>query len=494
MKKINYIIIGMSLVLASCQQPHQKTSAQEKSTLDEIAFKMAGKKAIVYTTAEGTNERISPTDTISFEAEPQPLETDICVFVDPTHQFQKITGFGGALTDASAETFAKMPKNIQDSIINAYYDSTSGIGYTFGRTNINSCDFSSDSYTYVKDNDSALKSFSVQHDEQFKIPLIKRVNQKLDGNLKLFASPWTPPAWMKDNNDMLHGGHLKKEYYAAWANYFIKFIEAYKAEGINVWGVSVQNEPMAKQKWESCIFTAEEERDFIKDALGPAFDKAGMQDKKIIAWDHNRDLAYQYASTILNDSAAAKYVWGIGFHWYETWTKSTPLFNNIIRLHESFPNVNLLFTEGCKEKFDFNKINDWSLGELYANNILNDLNNGITAYCDWNILVDQTGGPNHVSNFCFAPLVGDVNSGKLYYTNEYWYIGQFSKFIRPGARRVSTTTNRDILQATSFLNKNGQLATVVLNRTDTPIAYHLWINGQWAAELAKPHSIATILF
>jgi glucosylceramidase len=99
-----------------------------------------------------------------------------------------------------------------------------------------------------------------------------------------------------------------------------------------------------------------------------------------------------------------------------------------------------------------------------------------------------------VSNFCFAPLVGDVNSGKLYYTNEYWYIGQFSKFIRPGARRVSATTNRDILQATSFLNKNGQLATVVLNRTDTPIAYHLWINGQWAAELAKPHSIATILF
>lgn len=495
MKKFNCLIVGISLALSSCHlsSNNNTNSAQNNSSLANISFNMAGKKAIVYTTAEGTNERISPTDTISFEPQPQPLETDICVFVDPTHQFQKIIGFGGALTDASAETFAKMPKDIQDSILNAYYDTTSGIGYTFGRTNINSCDFSSDSYTYVKDNDTSLNSFSVKHDEQYKIPLIKRVDARLNGHLKLFASPWTPPAWMKDNNDMLHGGHLKKEYYDVWAKYFVKFIEAYKAQGINVWGVSVQNEPMAKQIWESCIFTTEEERDFIKEALGPAFDKAGMQGKKIIAWDHNRDLAYQYASTILNDSAAAKYVWGIGFHWYETWTKSSPLFNNIIRLHEAFPDVNLLFTEGCKEKFDFNKINDWSLGELYANNILNDLNNGITAYCDWNILVDQTGGPNHVGNFCFAPLVGDVNSGKLYFTNEYWYIGQFSKFIRPGARRISTTTNRDILQATSFINKNGKLATVVLNRTDKPISYHLWIKGQWAQVIAKSHSIATIL-
>ena len=458
-----------------------------------IPFSRQFTTATVYSTVKNTDERITQTASITFELHAQPVETDVCIFIDPAHQFQSMIGFGGALTDAAAETFAKLSKAVQDSIINAYYDSKSGIGYTFGRTNIGSCDFSSDSYTYVDDNDISLKSFSIRHDEQYKIPLIKRVNAKLDGKLTLFASPWTPPAWMKDNNDLLHGGKLKKEYYQTWANYFVKFIKAYKAAGTPVWGVTVQNEPMAKQTWESCIFTAEEERDFIKTALGPAFARNHLFDKKIIAWDHNRDLAYQYASTILNDSAAAKYVWGVGFHWYETWTKSAPLYGNIKQLHEAFPNVNLLFTEGCIERFNFDNLNDWSLGERYADNILNDLNNGIRAWCDWNILVDQTGGPNHVGNFCYAPVVGDVNTGKIYFTNEYWYIGQFSKFIHPEARRVASVSNRDVLQTTAFINKDGKLAVVVLNRSDNEIAYHIWIQGRWAAVTAPAHSIETIV-
>jgi glucosylceramidase len=297
---------------------------------------------------------------------------------------------------------------------------------------------------------------------------------------------------MKDNNDMLHGGKLKPEFYQPWANYFAKFIKTYEGMGMKVWGVSTQNEPMAKQTWESCIYTAGEERDFIKNNLGPTLEKEGLKDKKIVGWDHNRDLMYQRASVLLNDAEAAKYIWGIGFHWYETWTKSTPLYQNVKLVKEAFPNTNLMFTEGCKEKFDFNKIDDWSLGELYADNILNDLNNGIAGWCDWNILVDQTGGPNHVGNFCFAPLVGDVNTGKLYYTNEYSYIGHFSKFIRPGARRVVASSNRDFLQTTSFINKNGKLVVVVFNKTDNDTKYHLWINGQWAEATSKPHSISTI--
>jgi glucosylceramidase len=202
---------------------------------------------------------------------------------------------------------------------------------------------------------------------------------------------------------------------------------------------------------------------------------------------------FQRASVLLDDADAAKYIWAIGFHWYETWTKSTPLFDNVKRVQEAFPNVNLMFTEGCKENFDYNKIMDWGLGELYGNNILNDLNNGITAWCDWNILLDQTGGPNHVGNFCYAPVIANTKTGEVFYTNEYYYIGQFSKFIRPGARRVSASSNRDILQATSFINKDGKLAVVVMNRTDNPISYHLWINGQWAKAVSKAHSIATIL-
>jgi glucosylceramidase len=297
---------------------------------------------------------------------------------------------------------------------------------------------------------------------------------------------------MKTNNDMLHGGKLKKEYYQLWANYFVKFIDTYEKLGLPISAVSVQNEPMATQRWESCIYTADDERDFIKNDLGPTLAKNNLA-QKIIGWDHNRDLMFQRASVLLDDADAAKYIWAIGFHWYETWTKSTPLFDNVKRVQEAFPNVNLMFTEGCKENFDYNKIMDWSLGELYGNNILNDLNNGITAWCDWNILLDQTGGPNHVGNFCYAPVIANTNTGEVFYTNEYYYIGQFSKFIRPGARRVSASSNRDILQATSFINKDGKLAVVVMNRTDNPISYHLWINGQWAKAVSKAHSIASIL-
>ncbi len=488
------VIFGSVLFMFACNQ-HLKNNLQNEnlSSQPTIGFSLEGRKPMVYSTAENTNERLSLSDSLTFEDHPQPLETEVCVFVDPDHQFQTITGFGGAIVDASAETFAKLPKDKQDEILKAYYDTTDGIGYNMVRTNINSCDFSSDSYMYVKDYDSTLSTFSVKHDEQYRIPLLKKVNEKLNGKMLLFASPWSPPAWMKTNDDILHGGKLKRQYYQLWADYFVKFINTYEKLGVPVWGVSVQNEPMATQRWESCIYSAEDERDFIKTALGPTFEKNNLSGKKIIAWDHNRDLMFQQASVILNDPDAAKYVWAIGFHWYETWTKSEPLFQNVIRVKEAFPNVNLMFTEGCKESFDFNKIHEWSLGELYGNNMIHDLNNGITAWTDWNILLDQNGGPNHVGNFCFAPLIANVNTGELFYTNEYYYIGQFSKFIRPGARRVSASSNRAFLQTTSFINTNGKLAVVVLNRTDNDIPYHLWIHGKWAHANSKAHSISTIV-
>ena len=186
----------------------------------------------------------------------------------------------------------------------AYYDTAKGIGYTIARTNMNSCDFSSDMYTYVKEGDKELKSFNIAHDERFKIPLIKKAMEITGGKLNLFVSPWSPPAWMKDNNDMLQGGKLKPEFYESWANYYIKYIHALEKEGIPVWGLTVQNEPMSTQRWESCIYTATEERDFIKNYLGPALQKNNLSDKKLIAWDHNRDWLYQRASTLLNDAEA----------------------------------------------------------------------------------------------------------------------------------------------------------------------------------------------
>lgn len=452
-------------------------------------YTVTGKKVTIYTTADQTDYRLSNTGTLSFSDFGQPLETQPCIFVDPSHSFQTFLGIGGAITDASAETFYKLPKARQDEILKAYYDPKDGIGYTLARTNIHSCDFSSGSYTYVNDNDTELKSFSVKHDEQYRIPLIKAAMAKAGGKLTLYASPWSPPAWMKTNNDMLHGGKLKPEYRQVWANYYIQFIKAYEKQGIPIWGLTVQNEPMATQTWESCIFTDEDERDFVKSFLGPTLAKAGMSGKKLIVWDHNRDLMYQRASTVLNDPAAAKYVWGVGFHWY-----APDNFENVKRVNESFPDKKLLFTEGCTYPFNLNNVYQWQWGEQYGKSMVNDFNNGAVGWTDWNILLDETGGPNHVQNFCFAPFIGDTRDGKLYYMNSYYYIGHFSKFIKPGAKRIISSSNRDQLQTTAFQNPDGTIAVVVLNLGDTQVDYHLWVKGKAAATSSLPHSITTLVF
>jgi len=454
---------------------------------------IAQKTVSVYTTAANTELRLSGNGTLTFSPGSQPLETEPFVLVDVSRSFQSFLGVGGALTDAAAETFARLSKDKQQELLTAYYDTARGIGYTLARTHIQSCDFSSGSYSYVTDNDVSLRSFSVAHDEQYRIPLIKAAMKAAGGRLKLYVTPWSPPAWMKDNNSVTGGGKLLHQYAQIWADFFVKFIRTYESMGMPVWGLSVQNEPMARQKWESCIYTAEDERDFIRDYLGPTLQKAGMSDKKLIAWDHNRDLIYQRASTILEDPAAAKYVWGIGFHWYETWTGGPMLFDNVRLTHEAFPGKNLIFTEGCKEKFSFDSLKSWSLGERYGYSMINDLNSGATGWTDWNIILDENGGPNHTGNFCFAPIHVDTRTGQLIYTNAFYYIGHISKFVRPGAKRIAVSSNRATLQTTGFVNKDGSIVVIVMNTTDQPMSYHLLLKGQQAGTQSLPHSIATLI-
>ncbi|MES2777001.1 MAG: glycoside hydrolase family 30 protein [Bacteroidota bacterium] len=449
--------------------------------------------AVVYTTADKTAMRNTETSRPVFAPLAQPLETNPCVFVDPSQTFQEFVGIGGAITDAAAETFAKLKPEAQEEFLSAYFNPDKGIGYTLARTNIHSCDFSSGSYTYVADNDKELKTFSVAHDEQYRIPLIKKAISAAGGKLTLYASPWSPPAWMKDNNSMLQGGKLRPEFRQAWANYYVKFIRTYEKMGMPIWGLTVQNEPMAKQRWESCIFTAEDERDFIKGYLGPTLLKEGLSSKKLVAWDHNRDLIFQRASVLLNDPVAAKFIWGIGFHWYETWTGGGMQFGNVKKVQESFPDKKLLFTEGCQEKFNWNRMEDWALGEKYGLSMVNDFNSGTVAWTDWNILLDEKGGPNHVGNFCFAPLHADTKTGQLVYTNAFYYIGHFSKFIRPGAKRINSSSSRDQLQTTAFLNTDGSIAVVVLNTTDQNIPFNIWIKGKAAPVVSLPHSINTVI-
>jgi glucosylceramidase len=448
---------------------------------------------MVYSTAENTSLRLSPTDSVELTDFGQPLETQPCIFIDPDKSFQTFMGIGGALTDASAETYAKLPKAKQAEILRNYYDPKIGIGYTLARTNIQSCDFSSESYSYVKDNDPELKSFSIAHDEKYRIPFIKQAMAAAGGKLTVFATPWSPPAWMKDNHDMLHGGKLLPAMDQSWANFYVAFIKAYEKSGIPIWGLSTQNEPMATQTWESCIYTGNEERDFIKNFLGPTLQHAGLGDKKIIAWDHNRDLLYQRASTVLDDPEAAKYVWGVGFHWYESWTGGGKIFDNVRRIAEAYPNTNLIFTEGCPDRFNPDSLNDWKWGEEYGRNMIEDFNDGTVGWTDWNILLDEKGGPNHVGNFCFAPVHANTQTGELTYLNSFYYIGHFSRFIKPGAKRIISSSSRGQILTTAFRNPDGSIITVVMNQSGEKINYHLWIKGKAAAITSLPHSIQTIV-
>lgn len=449
---------------------------------------------IVYTTADSTNLRLTKTLETKFKNASQPLESEVSVFVNPDKVFQEFVGIGAAATDASAEVFAKLPIDKQKEFMTAYFDKKDGIGYSLLRTSIHSCDFSSTSYTYVDEGDADLKSFSIEHDKQYRIPFIKQAIVNAGGSILLFASPWSPPAFMKDNKSMLQGGKLLPQYYQSWANYFTKFIKAYEAEGIPIWGITIQNEPMANQKWESCIFTSEEERDFLKKYLGPTMAKKNLSNKKIIVWDHNRDLINQRVNTIFADPEAAKYAWGIGFHWYETWAGGQPMFNNIANVNESFPSKKLLFTEGCVEKFDWNKLNYWPNAERYGRSMINDFNNGTVGWTDWNILLDETGGPNHKNNLCFAPVHANLKTGELIYTPSYYYIGHFSKFIRPNARRVSTVSSRSQLLSTSFMNKDGGMVTIVMNQSDEKIKYNLYVGSKVCELVILPHSINSLIY
>jgi len=222
--------------------------------------------------------------------------------------------------------------------------------------------------------------------------------------------------------------------------------------------------------------------------------KEGLGDKKIVVWDHNRDLMNDRANVIFSDPEASKYAWGMGFHWYESWAGGVSMFDNVRKVKEVYPTKNLLFTEGCVESFDAKKYQFWANGERYGISMINDFNNGTVGWTDWNILLDQNGGPNHVGNFCFAPIHADINSGELIYTPSYYYIGHFSKFIRPDAKRVSTAVSRSSLLSTSFLNTDGKMVTVVMNQSDKEITYNLIIASEKTIIVIPAHAIQTLVY
>lgn len=417
----------------------------------------------------------------------RPEATGPSIFIDPRVAYQTLEGFGGAFTEAAASVFQKLPPAQQRRFLAAYFDPRKGHGYTFCRTHMNSCDFALGNYADAPvPGDRALRHFSIAREQQALLPMIRAAQRVAGRPLQLFISPWSPPAWMKTNGEMNRGGKLKPDCRAPWALHFCRFIQALEREGIPVWGLSVQNEPEAAQTWDSCLWTAEEERDFVRDHLGPTLRREKLGHLKIIIWDHNRDRLFERARVAYEDRRAARYIWGAGFHWY-----CGDHFDNLQAVHDAYPDKQLLFTEGCQEGGPH--IGSWAPAERYARSMIHDLNRWTVGWVDWNLLLDEQGGPNHVGNFCSAPILADRRSGRLLIQGSYYYIGHFTRYIRPGARRILAASTHDHLETTAFRNRDGSLAVVILNRSDADIPFTLKTAQGGAGEISPAHSILTAL-
>lgn len=436
-------------------------------------------------TAKETDDRLTEKGIFDLVNE---KSSGVVLSIDGTKSFQTIIGFGGAFTEAAAYTLSRIEPSKRDEIIKKYFDQQEGIGYSMGRVHINSCDFSLGNYTYVQENDKELKTFDISHEEKWTIPLLRLAVEARKGDIPLLASPWSPPAWMKTNNQMNNGGKILPEFKEAWANYYVKYIRAMEEKGFKIWAITVQNEPAAVQTWDSCEYSAEEEGAFLRDYLGPILSKEGLGDIKIYIVDHNRDILADRAKRTLADPETAKYVYGVGNHWYVSED-----FSALSEVHEMFPDKHILFTEGCQEGGVH--LNSWLTGERYARNMIGDFNNWQEGWLDWNLVLDETGGPNHAGNLCHAPVVVDTKTQEIHYNSSYYYIGQLSKFIKPGAVRIEVASDSETpLQYVAFKNADGSTVLIVLNETGIEQKFNAKNKEEYLGYSLPAHSIATLIF
>ena len=404
--------------------------------------------------------------------------------------YQKVIGFGGAFTVSASEALKGVSEEIRKEAMEAYFDPVKGIGYNFCRTHMGSCDFSINNYSYnAVDGDVRMECFSVECDENTLIPLIKNA-QKYNKNLLIYSAPWSPPSWMKSNKNMAHGGKLKEEYKEAFALYFVKYLEEYRKKGIPIWGITPQNEPVEIQEWASCYYTGPEEADFIRNYLYPALCKHKLTDVKIMIWDSNKDQIYERVSQIASDLFLKKYVFGAAFHWY-----SGDYFEQLDAVHKDFPELMLISTESCVAFQE--DLEDWSIGERYGHEIIGDMNHWTSGYIDWNLFLNEKGGPNLVGNYCVSPIILDNNKNELIYMSSYYYIGHFSKYIHRDSVRTECNTSFEGIEACAFIRPDQSSVVVAMNRTDREIDTEISIVN-WSKEESYtlhmfPHSIVTVI-
>lgn len=407
------------------------------------------------------------------------------VNIYPSVRGQQFEGFGGAFTDSAGYVYAQLSEEDRQTLIHTYFHEDE-LNYRLGRIHLDSCDFSMEQYEAMgKSDDRQMESFSLDRAFKYVLPLLRDVEAS-GRKVELMISPWSPPAFMKTNGERLHGGSLKDEYREWWAEYICLYIRKLREAGCLITRMSLQNEPAAVQPWDSCVYTAEQEKIFLRDFLYPALQKNGLDDIEIFIWDHNKERVFERACAMI-DETTDHMIAGIAFHWY-----SGDHFEALEYLRARFPGKKMILSEACIEYSKYSADDYLANAQKYAHDIIGNLNHGMTAFYDWNLLLDETGGPNHVGNFCDAPYLYDTKKKELIERNTLSYIRHFSHFIQPGAVWIGTSRYTDAIDVTAFENPNGIVQVVLLNRGKENRDVVLRMEGETAAISLQAESITTV--
>ena len=435
----------------------------------------------------------------------------------PDQTYQKITGFGGSFTESTAYLLNQLGEENRRKILEAYFGED-GARYSLTRTHINSCDFSLSQYSYAPvADDLELVNFSIDEDKDDIIPAIKEAMEISKDGFKLIASPWTAPPWMKDNKDWV-GGKLLPEYYDTWALFFSKYLDAYKAEGIDIWGLTVENEPLGNgNNWESMHFSPEEMTAFVENHLGPKLEADGKGDVQILGYDQNREHLNEWVDAMYANDNSTKYFGGTAIHWYASTYEVFP--EALQYAHQKAPEKHLIQSEACvdaevpkwqddawywsKEATDWGW--DWAPEDQkhlhpkyvptyrYARDIIGCLNNWVDGWVDWNMVLDRQGGPNWFKNWCVAPVIVDPEQDEVYFTPLYYTLSHFSRFIRPEAMVIGVENSDESLMITAARNPDGSIAVVLLNQDTQAKAFSISLGDRSKEVSISPSAIQTIL-
>jgi glucosylceramidase len=447
-----------------------------------------------YVSTLDLSRRLAPLPAIHWSDDDAGPDERAVVDVDPSRRFQTLLGMGSSLEPTTCFNISQLPPEKQDEVVERLVDPACGVGMNLMRVCIGTPDFTGDPWYTYNDlpeggEDPELTRFSIERDERYILPVLRKFARKRP-DLLWFASPWSPPGWMTTTGDEI-GGELKREWYDAYARYFVKFVQAYRDAGVPMYAVTVQNEPGVDrnlekdEKWRypSCRWTAQQERDFIRGHLGPAFERAGL-DVKIWCYDHNYNLGptpdgddpgLDYPRTILKDPQAARYVAGVAFHGYAGKPANMSLF------HQEFPDLPIHFTEGSV------------FGLAGAVRLVALLRNWAVSYNAWVTMTDTDGGPNNgpfpADTTC---IQRDPRTNDVLYHFDYYMLGQFMRFAPRGAVRIGSDCPR--FANVAFQRPDGSVALVVVNPLGRERPLQIRCAGRTARDVLAPSSVTTFVW